>query len=86
MENSNGFYKKASSVVRLFGNENIVSVAGLTQSGCGLVNEQARGVTVTCIDVGHYEIRGRLGFAREGWYITLLEDANAIKNIRRIFI
>ena len=76
---SNGFYKKSSPIVRLFGSENINPAEGFTQSGCGLVNHLATGVTVKRVDVGHYEIHGSLGFAREGWYITLPEDANGNK-------
>ena len=29
--------------------------------------------------MGHYQIHGSLGFAQEGWYITLPEDANGNK-------
>lgn len=76
---SNGFYKKASPIVRLFGSENINPVEGFTQSGCGLANSLATGVTAKRIEVGHYEIHGSLGFAKEGWYITLPEDANGNK-------
>ncbi|OCG12699.1 hypothetical protein [Gilliamella apicola] len=76
---SNGFYKKASPIVRLFGSENINPAEGFTQSGCGLVNELAKGVVAKRIDVGHYEIHGSLGFAKDGWYITLPEDANGNK-------
>ena len=76
---SNGFYKKASPIMRLFGTENINPVDGFTQSGCGLVNSLATGVTAKRVDVGHYEIHGSLGFAQEGWYITLPEDANGNK-------
>ena len=78
---SNGFYKKASPIVRLFGSENINPADGFTQSGCGLVNSLATGVTAKRIDVGHYEVHGSLGFAREGWYITLPEDANGNKKV-----
>lgn len=76
---SNGFYKKASPIMRLFGGENINLADGFTQSGCGLVNDLAQGVFAKRIDVGHYEIHGSLGFAKEGWYITLPEDANGNK-------
>ena len=78
---SNGFYKKSSPIVRLFGSENINPAEGFTQSGCGLVNDLAQGVFAKRIDVGHYEIHGSLGFAREGWYITLPEDANGNKKV-----
>ena len=76
---SNGFLKKASPIMRLFGGENINLADGFTQSGCGLVNDLAQGVFAKRIDVGHYEIHGSLGFAKEGWYITLPEDANGNK-------
>lgn len=78
---SNGFYKKASPILRLYGTENIENVGGFKKSGCGLVNDLAKGVTAKRIDVGHYEIHGSLGFAKEGWYITLPEDANGNKKI-----
>ena len=44
-----------------------------------MVNHLATGVTVKRVDVGHYEVYGSLGFAREGWYISLPEDANGNK-------
>ena len=78
---SNGNVKQASPIVQVHGTKNIAPVVGFTQSGFGLVNELADGVTVTRVDVGHYEIRGSLGFAREGWYISLPEDANGNKKI-----
>ncbi|MCO6550331.1 MAG: prophage tail fiber N-terminal domain-containing protein [Gilliamella sp.] len=76
---SNGFLKKASPILRLFANDNIEEAGGFKKSGCALVNDFAYGVTATRIDVGHYEIHGSLGFAKEGWYITLPEDANGNK-------
>ena len=76
---SNGFLKKASPILRLFANDNIEEVGGFKKSGCALVNDLADGVTATRIDVGHYEIHGSSGFAKEGWYITLPEDANGNK-------
>lgn len=78
---SNGFYKKASPICRLFGDNNTPEVDGFTKSGCGLVNNEACGIEAKRIDVGHYEIHGSLGFAKEGWYITLPEDANGNKKI-----
>lgn len=78
---SNGFYKKASPIFRLFGDDNITEVEGFKLAGCGLVNSEADGVIAKRIDVGHYEIHGSLGFAKEGWYITLPEDANGNKKI-----
>lgn len=76
---SNGFLKKASPILRLFGNKKIEEMDGFTKSGCALINSEAAGVTAKRIDVGHYEIHGSLGFAKEGWYITLPEDANGNK-------
>ncbi|MCO6537288.1 MAG: prophage tail fiber N-terminal domain-containing protein [Gilliamella sp.] len=76
---SNGFLKKASPILRLFANDNIEESDGFKKSGFALVNDFAYGVTATRIDVGHYEIHGSLGFAKEGWYITLPEDANGNK-------
>jgi hypothetical protein len=76
---SNGFLKKASPILRLFANDNIEEADGFKKSRCALVNDLADGVTATRIDVGHYEIHGSLGFAKEGWYITLPEDANGNK-------
>ena len=76
---SNGFLKKASPILRLFANNNIEEVGGFKKSGCALVNDFAYGVTATRIGAGHYEIHGSLGFAKEGWYITLPEDANGNK-------
>lgn len=78
---ANGFYKKASPICRLFGDNNTPEVDGFTKSGCGLVNNEACGIEAKRIDVGHYEIHGSLGFAKEGWYITLPEDANGNKKI-----
>lgn len=76
---SNGFYKKSSPILRLYGIENIENVDGFTNAGVGLVNNDALGVTAKRIDVGHYEIHGSLGFSKEGWYIQLPEDANGNK-------
>lgn len=76
---SNGFYKKASPILRLYGTEHIENIEGFKKSGYGLVNDLAKGVTAKRIDVGYYEIYGSLGFARDGWYITLPEDANGNK-------
>ncbi|OCG39064.1 hypothetical protein A9G29_09810 [Gilliamella sp. Fer2-1] len=76
---SNGFLKKASPILRLFATENIDDIDDFKKSGCSLVNDLAAGVTAKRIDIGHYEISGSLGFAKEGWYITLPEDANGNK-------
>lgn len=76
---SNGFLKKASPILRLFADENIEEMEGFTKSGCGLVNSEAHEVIAKRIDIGHYKIHGSLGFAKEGWYITLPEDANGNK-------
>lgn len=76
---SNGFLKKASPILRLFANEAIEEIDGFKKSGCALINDLATGVTAKRIDVGHYEIHGSLGFAKEGWHITLPEDANGNK-------
>ncbi|GAA5104583.1 hypothetical protein GCM10023211_02460 [Orbus sasakiae] len=78
---SNGFYKKASPIIRLFSNDDMEPVDGFEKSGCGLINSEANGVTATKIAVGHYEIHSSLGFAKEGWYITLPEDANGNKKL-----
>lgn len=78
---SNGFYKKASPIIRLFSNDDVDTVDGFEKSGCGLINSEAKGVTANKIAIGHYEIHGSLGFAKEGWYITLPEDANGNKKL-----
>lgn len=78
---SNGFLKSASPIIRLFSDKNMELVDGFEKSGCGLINSEAKGVTATKIAVGHYEIHGSLGFAKEGWYITLPEDANGNKKL-----
>lgn len=77
----NGNLKSASPIVRLFSDENIAAVDGYTQAGCCLVNELADGVTAKRVQVGHYEVYNSLGFAQEGWTITLPEDANGNKKI-----
>lgn len=63
----------------MFADENIEEMDGFTKSGCGLVNSEAHEVIAKRIDIGHYKIHGSLGFAKEGWYITLPEDANGNK-------
>jgi hypothetical protein len=63
----------------LFATENIDDVDDFKKSGCSLVNDLAAGVTAKRIDIGHYEIHGSLGFSKDGWYITLPEDANGNK-------
>lgn len=78
---SNGFLKSASPIIRLFSNDDVDTVDGFEKSGCGLINSEAKGVTANKIAIGHYEIHGSLGFAKEGWYITLPEDANGNKKL-----
>ena len=76
---SNGFLKAASPILRLFANDDVKPDDGFIKAGFAHVNDKAKNAYAKKIAVGHYEIHGSLGFAKEGWYITLPEDANGNK-------
>ena len=76
---SNGFLKAASPILRLFASDDVNPDEGFIKSGFAHVNDEAKNAYAKKIAVGHYEIHGSLGFAKEGWYITLPEDANGNK-------
>lgn len=62
---SNGFIKAASPIVKLYADK-------------VEMNEEAadQDVLFEKVDVGHYLIKGSLGFAQDGWYIEMPKDAN----------
>ena len=76
---SNGFLKAASPILRLFASDDVKPDDGFIKAGFAHVNDKAKNAYAKKIAVGHYEIHGSLGFAKEGWYITLPEDANGNK-------
>lgn len=79
---SNGFIKAASPVVRLFNDQSVINESrrlGFSEAGFCVTNSEADGVTAKRIDIGHYQITGSLGFAKEGWYIETPADANGNK-------
>ena len=76
---SNGFLKAASPILRLFASDDVKPDEGFIKAGFAHVNDEAKNAYAKKIAVGHYEIHGSLGFAKEGWYITLPEDANGNK-------
>ena len=77
---SNGFLKAALPILRLFASDDVKPDDGFIKVGFAHVNDKAKNAYAKKIAVGHYEIHGSLGFAKDGWYITLPEDANGNKN------
>lgn len=61
---TNGFIKKASPVVRLFGDGTLKS------------NNEAEGVTATRKSAGVYHVAGSLGLNPEGWTVEIPQDMN----------
>lgn len=62
---SNGVFKAASPIARLFADSLELNEDAAKQS-----------ITFEKIAVGDYLIQGSLGFAQEGWYIEMPKDAN----------
>lgn len=61
---TNGFLKKASPIVRLFGDGTLKS------------NNEAEGVTATRKSAGVYRVTGSLGLNSEGWTVEIPQDMN----------
>ncbi|MCM7631337.1 phage tail protein [Enterobacter bugandensis] len=61
---TNGFLKKASPIVRLFGDGTLKS------------NNEAEGVTATRKSAGVYHVAGSLGLNPEGWTVEIPQDMN----------
>ena len=61
---TNGFIKKASPIVRLFGD------------GALKCNSEAEGVTATRTSAGFYRVAGSLGLNPEGWTVEIPQDMN----------
>ena len=72
--------KAASPILRLFASDDVNPDDGFIKAGFAHVNDEAKNAYAKKIAVGHYEIHGSLGIAKDGWYITLPEDANGNKN------
>lgn len=71
---SNGFLKQSSPIVRL---GSTTEDSGFTLAGCGVVNDEAKGVICKRLEEGKYEVSGSLGFAKDNhWAIELPQDAN----------
>ncbi|MGH2035263.1 phage tail protein [Acinetobacter baumannii] len=62
---SNGVYKAASPIVRLFADSLELNEDASKQP-----------ISFEKLDVGDYLIKDSLGFAKEGWYIEMPKDAN----------
>ena len=62
---SNGVFKKASPIVRLFADRIELNDEAEEQN-----------VVFERLGVGDYLIKGSLGFSQEGWYIDMPKDAN----------
>ena len=62
---SNGVFKKASPIVRLFADRIELNDEAEEQN-----------VVFERLGVGDYLIKGSLGFSQEGWYIEMPKDAN----------
>ncbi|WP_392559198.1 phage tail fiber protein [Orbus mooreae] len=82
----NGFYKKASPIVRLVNPTSQTAIDtciedNLQKVGDGFANDQASSAQVKYLAVGHYEVHGSLGFAKSGWYIETPQDANGNKKL-----
>lgn len=63
---SNGFFKSASPVIKLFSEKIEPNDEALEQEP---VFEK--------VDIGHYLLKNTEGFSNEGWYIEMPKDANA---------
>ena len=62
---SNGVFKKASPIVRLFADKIELNDESEEQN-----------ITFEKLGVGDYLIKGSTGFAQEGWYVEMPKDAN----------
>ena len=76
---ANGFIKKASPVVRLTNNPEIMPTSFLEEfklSGYAGTNCEAEGVIAEKISTGVYEVRGAVGLCSEGWTLEVPRDEN----------
>jgi len=76
---SNGVLSAASPVCRIVKSEEDnkrtdISEDSFEWCGCGTANDEARGISISRLDVGVYTIAGSLGFAKEGWYLMPPRD------------
>ena len=72
-----GFYKKSSPIYKLCDPTTFDTANEyFTVAGYGAGNADAEGVSAERIAVGHYVVRGALGFAGEGWTIEAPRDKN----------
>lgn len=72
-----GFYKKSSPIFKLCDPDTLTDIGDhFTIAGYGASNVDATGVTAERVDVGHYVVRGSLGFSKEGWTIEAPRDKN----------
>lgn len=76
---SNGVLSAASPVCRIVKSEEDnkrtdISEDSFEWCGCGTANDEARGISISRLDVGVYKIVGSEGFAKEGWYLMPPRD------------
>lgn len=78
---SNGQIKRASPIYRLANVAADAATDGFEVGGAGAFNADAQGVTAMHDDTGVYTVSGSLGFATEGWTITLPQDPNTAQTM-----
>lgn len=71
---SDGTLKAASPVARIVSSQEScqrddIAEDGFSWCGCGTVNSEAEGITLSRIDVGVYVLTGSAGLASEGWQL-----------------
>ncbi|WLS77353.1 hypothetical protein Q3V30_12730 [Erwinia pyri] len=76
---SNGVLSAASPVCRIVKSQEESSRTDMDEEsfewcGAGTANDEARGITISRLDVGIYKIVGADGFAKEGWYLMPPRD------------
>lgn len=72
---SDGTIKQASPIARIVKSQGEnrrtdVENDGFTWCGCGTVNAEAEGVSISRLDTGVYELTGSAGLASDGWQLV----------------
>ncbi|MBF7954581.1 phage tail protein [Rahnella victoriana] len=76
---SNGVLSAASPVARIVQSKSACTRPDIAEDsfewcGAGVANEEARGITITRVDVGVYTVAGSLGFAEDSWHLKAPAD------------
>ncbi|TDS97754.1 hypothetical protein EDF78_101129 [Rahnella sp. BIGb0236] len=76
---SNGVLSAASPVARVVQSKSACTRPDIAEDsfewcGAGVANEEARGITITRVDVGVYTVAGSLGFAEDSWHLKAPAD------------